>query len=215
MWTVKFSFDCEEILFGKLAKRFNLELTGYPISSYEQSKQLYLNIVGTIKGNTKDKEQFIKKLKKEKSILKLEYNNDLLNILLIEDKKYSPFYSPYFIYISPVKVDSQGRYHYYLGSWQREELNKLISHVKSNYNFKFKKIVQEKLSNISILGLQPNLTEKQSNSYELATKEGYYEYPKQIDLKQLAKLSKISYSTFQQHLKYAEKKISKFFSGRY
>ena len=215
MWAVKFQFEGSNVFFGQAAKTFNISLTGYPVSSYEKNNQLFLNLIGTIQGEEKDKQRFLKFLKKSKYTLKLEENNDFLNILIKEDKKFKPFYSPYFVYLSPVKIDNLGNYFYHLGSWQREEITKLLNFVEKNYGYKFQNLKQEKINNISILGVQPNLTEKQRKAYELAVKEGYYEYPKKIEIKKFAKISRISYSTFQQHLKYAEKKISEFFIGKY
>jgi predicted DNA binding protein len=215
MWVVKFKFDGGEVFFGQLAKKFNLNLTGYPISNYEKNNRLFLNLIGTIRGEKVDKENLIKSLKKSKYVVNLDENNWLFNLLIREDKKFKPFYSPFFIYISPIKIDSNGTYSYHLGSWNREEITKLLNFIERNYNYKLLNLKQENITNISILGIQPALTKKQRNAYELAVKKGYYEYPKKIELKQLAKLSGISYSTFQQHLKYAEKKISEFFTGKY
>ena len=115
----------------------------------------------------------------------------------------------------PTSIDNNGNYTYHLGSWERKEIEKLLTFVEKNYDYKLLSFKQEKIQNISILGVQPNLTEKQKNVFELAVKKGYYEYPKKIELKELAKLSGIAYSTFQQHLKYAERKINKFFYGKY
>ncbi|MBI5347136.1 MAG: helix-turn-helix domain-containing protein [Candidatus Aenigmarchaeota archaeon] len=215
MWTIKFRFEGSNVFFGKAAKTFNLSLTGYPVSCYEKNKQLFLNLIGTMQGGEKDKQKFIRFIKKSDYALKLEANNDFLNILIKEDKKFKPFYSPYFIYLSPVKIDKSGAYFYHLGSWQREEITKLLDFIGKNYKYKLQNLKQEKINNISILGVQPNLTEKQRKVYELAVKEGYYKYPKRVKIKQLAKILGISYSTFQQHLKYAEKKISEFFVGKY
>jgi len=215
MWVVKFQFDGSNILLGKAAKTFHLNLTGYPISHYEKSKQLFLNLVGTMQGNEKDKENFVKFLKKSKYILKLEVNNDFLNSLIKEDKKLKVFYSPYFVYLSPVKIDKSGTYSYHLGSWKREEITKLLKFVETTHGIKFQNLKQEKINNLSMLGIQPNLTEKQRKTYDLAVNQGYYQYPKKIKIEELAKLSGISYSTFQQHLKYAEKKVSEFFVGKY
>ena len=55
--------------------------------------------------------------------------------------------------------------------------------------------------------VMPNLTDKQKNAIELAIKSGYYESPKRISLRQLAKQSKLALSTFQQHLSAAERKL--------
>jgi len=215
MWAVKFQFEGSNVFFGQAAKTFNVSLTGYPVSSYEKNNQLFLNLIGTMRGEETDKQNFLRFLKKSKYALKLEENKDFLNILIKEDKKFKPFYSPYFVYLSPVKIDNLGNYFYHLGSWQREEITKLLNFVEKNYGYKLQNLKQEKINNISILGVQPNLTEKQRKAYELAVKEGYYEYPKKIEIKKLAEISGISYSTFQQHLKYAEKKISEFFTGKY
>ncbi len=211
MWVIKFRLNGENIFFGSLAKKFNITLVGYPVSRYEKNKQLFINLVGNIEGENADKFKIIKFLKKSKYFSKIEFNNNFFNILIKEEKKFLPFYNPYFIYLSPVKIDSYGNYFYHLGSWQKEELSKLLEIIEKRYKFKLFSFHEEKIKNISIIGVEPNLTDKQKQAYELAVKSGYYEYPKKIDIKKLATLSKISYSTFQQHLKYAEKKISEFF----
>lgn len=215
MWVLKFEFDGKNVFFGSFARSFNLVFTGYPISNYEKNNVLFLNLIGTVKGKQEDKDRFLEVLRKSKNVVNLEENNNFLNILIREDKNFRHFYSPFFLYVSPVLIDEKGVYHYHLGSWNRTELTNLINFVKKNYDFKLLSLKQERIQNISILGVQPNLTEKQRRSYELAVQNGYYKYPKKIELKQLAKISKISYSTFQQHLKYAEKKIAEFFTGKY
>jgi predicted DNA binding protein len=42
---------------------------------------------------------------------------------------------------------------------------------------------------------------------ELAIKNGYYHSPRNISVEQLAKLAKLSFSTFQVHLRKAEEKL--------
>jgi predicted DNA binding protein len=59
--------------------------------------------------------------------------------------------------------------------------------------------------------LHPELTDKQKTAIELAIKNGYYEYPRKIELKKLAKIMKVSYSTYQAHLRKAEKSLIPFF----
>ena len=45
----------------------------------------------------------------------------------------------------------------------------------------------------------------------LAIKHSYYDYPRKIELEKLADIMKISYSTYQAHLRKAEKKLLPFF----
>jgi predicted DNA binding protein len=45
----------------------------------------------------------------------------------------------------------------------------------------------------------------------LAIKNGYYSSPRKINVKELAKISKLSFSTFQVHLRKAEEKLIPYF----
>lgn len=209
MWVAKFEFYAKEMFFGNVAKKHRVVLTGYPISCFEKGKYLHVNFIGTAKGERG--EAAFNELKQNKLVVRYEKQKNFSNLYTKEPKKYAPFYSPYFVHIMPTIVDENGLYHFHIGSWDRRELEKLLSMLEKNYDFKLLSLKEEKIKSISIMGTHPNLTEKQKAAYELATEKGYYEYPKKIDLKKLAKMFGVSYATFQQHLKYAEKKISKFF----
>ena len=47
----------------------------------------------------------------------------------------------------------------------------------------------------------------QKRAVELAIEKGYYEIPRKIELKELADLMGISYSTYQVHLRKAERNL--------
>ena len=53
----------------------------------------------------------------------------------------------------------------------------------------------------------PKLSKKQKDALSVAVKEGYYGFPRKKELNDLAKLSKVSFSTFREHLRKAENKI--------
>ena len=55
--------------------------------------------------------------------------------------------------------------------------------------------------------MAPDFTDKQKRAFELAVENGYYDIPKRIDLRRLAKVMEISIATYQEHLKRAEAKI--------
>ncbi len=48
------------------------------------------------------------------------------------------------------------------------------------------------------------------NAVALAAGEGYYTYPRKSDVQDLAKIAKLSFSTFQEHLRKAENKLIPF-----
>ena len=112
-------------------------------------------------------------------------------------------------FTKPVYVDKKGYEYWEIASYDRNVLNQFLKDLeKQNYEhveiLQFKNI---KLNNIYFPAIAPDLTEKQKRAFELAVQEGYYDIPKRIDLKQLAKIMKISLATYQEHLKRAEAKI--------
>jgi len=84
---------------------------------------------------------------------------------------------------------------------------KIFKLTKKTLNAEMIKINKEKITNISFTTTLPELTKKQKQAFEVAMHNGYYEYPRTVELKQLAKIMKVSYSTYQEHLRKAESKI--------
>src|SRR3989344_1858411 len=147
MWVSQISFDCSNALLGKIASNNKVSLVGYPLSSFQQGKEMIVNITGTILGKESDKENLIK----------------------------------------------------------------AIAVFESLHNAKIKYIKNKKIKNISIVKQNPDLTDKQKEAIGLAIKHGYYDYPRKIDVQDLAKESKLSFSTFHAHLRKAEQKLMPFF----
>jgi predicted DNA binding protein len=214
MWVVKFQFDGSNILYGKTAKKFDAEAFGYILSVYEKNKGIYVTSVGRFSVGRDKAKKVINFLKKDKTVIKIEQHGDFFIVLVREQDMFRPFFNSSFIYVSPVVINNKGNYTYHLASWYRQDLEKLLKHVSKFPRFNLLSIKEEKIRNLSITGIQPDFTDKQRKVYELAVEKGYYNYPKKITLKELAKMFGVSYSTFQQHLSYAEKKMGRFFLGK-
>jgi len=215
MWVVKFSFNGEGILYGKTAKICGGEIRGYNLSKEFKTNKLIVTSAGRFLSDEKSIKKAVNFLRKDNHVLNLEENNGFFIITLIEDKEFYNFYSSNFIYVSPVSISSKGIYEFHIASWYRKDIENLLNKVEKLKDFKLKLFRQERIQNISITGLQPNLTKKQKQAYDLAVNEGYYEYPKKTTLHKLSTILGISYSTFQQHLSYAERKLSSFFTGKF
>jgi hypothetical protein len=213
MWVVKLSYDGSGLFYGGLTKKYNITLSGYNLSSYIRNGKFHVVSVGRVFGKEKNIKKALKELKNYKHMIYFEEINGFIILSLTENKPSRIFYSPLFIYPSPILIEN-GKYTMTVGSWSRKEIEKLMKQCEKFPGYKLISLKEEKIRNISITGVQPDLTDKQRAVYELAVKKGYYEYPKKITLKELAKLSGISYSTLQQHLSYAEKKVGNFMLGR-
>ena len=214
MWVAKFKIDGSKGLIGSRTKKYNISLSGYPVSTYIKNNWVYVNIAGLIFGEEKNKKAFLEDFKKSKRVLKIEQKGDFLIGKIKEPGWAKQVYHSSFIHLEPILIKPDGFELFTIGSWERKELTKLVKIMKKTHNAKLLKIYEENITNISIMSIQPKLTDKQKKAIDLAIKNGYYECPRNIELEKLAKLMKISYSTYQVHLRKAEKKLLPFFSSK-
>jgi len=90
---------------------------------------------------------------------------------------------------------------------ERKDIEKLVKIGETKYKLKLLEFKQNKIKNLGYLTILPELTDKQKKAIELAIRSGYYEYPRKIHLEKLAKLSNLALSTYQAHLRKAERKL--------
>ncbi len=214
MWTAKIKINGEKALIGSRTKKFNVSVSGYPISFYEKKNGIYVYLIGFIFGNELNKKRFIDDLKKDKRVLYIEGKNDFFIGQIREPSKFRQIYHHRIVHLEPVMIKEDGSELWSIGSWNKQELINFIKLVKKTHNGELLKIKQEKIKNFSIISMQPELTLKQRTAIELAIRYEYYNYPRKIELKKLARLMNLSYSTYQAHLRKAEQKLLPFFFAR-
>jgi len=211
MWVAKIKVNSKNTLIGKHAQKTGVTITGYPISWEIFHDGIYVHLVGNMFGSKQQKNRFITALKKESRTIHLETHNSFLIGQIKEPLLTKAIYNHKLLHVQPVIISPNGYQLWTLGSWKKQELTKLFTQLKKNYNAQLLKMSQEKIKNFSITKITPELTKKQEQAIQLAIQHGYYEYPRLIELKKLAKLMNISYSTYQAHLRKAERKLLPFF----
>lgn len=207
MWIakIKLKHDC---ILGNRCEKFKVTLQSVAFSVFKQNSRTVTSSMHYISGDSKDIDNFIKDLKKDKNVIKLERKKDVFFLLEKAGIKAVAFYTPKIIFIKPVLVQNNGYEIWEIGSWEKEEVSKFINEVKKKIkDFKLLKFHNVMVDNVFFPKLMPNLTEKQKRAIELAIEQGYYNTPRKIDLRKLAKIMKISLATYQQHLRAAEEKI--------
>ncbi len=214
MWVAKVKLFGEKGRIGSRTKKFNVSISGYPVSFYIKKEGIYVYMVGFIFGEQKNKEKFIKDIKKEKGVLHFENKDDFIIAQIVEPLRLKPMYDHRILNLEPVFIDEKGYNHWTIGSWDKKELIDFVKVVENEYDGELISINQQKITNFSILSMQPELTAKQKRAMELAIKENYYSYPRKVELRDLAKIMGISYSTFQAHLRKAERELIPFFFKR-
>lgn len=215
MWATKFSLKDEKGVFSWRNKKFKVKTYAYRIGYYIKKNKSYLNAILLIEGKENNKKEFIKSLKSDKFVKKLEVKRNLINCLVVKPssiflkRKENIFYSPELIHIKPVFTNEEGIELWELGSWDKSILRKTLDISERLYHGKLIYIKELKLSESDFLffSLYPKLTQKQKEAFLLALHNGYYNFPRNIELKKLAKMMGLSYTSYQFHLRNAEKKI--------
>ena len=196
-----------------LAKRYAVSVSGYPVSHQVKKDCVAVTTSAVFSGKDNDIKAFCRALKKDKRTLELDVRGNFGIIYMEQHIANRFFYQAGVIYTKPAIVTEKGEYIFELAAWDKSRLMKVINSTKM-FKSRLHWIKQKRISSVHVINISPNLTEKQRQCLELAIKNDYYTCPRSIDLKTLAKLAKVSYSTFQFHLRNAEKKLIPFM-GKY
>lgn len=212
MWVGKIVMNGEKALFGSFAKKFGLSLLSYTLTHNISSKSINSFIAVLAFGQESDIAKFSRELKRSTRVVDTEFHNNFFLVHLKDPMEFKKFYSYAIIQIDPVLIQKDGTYVWTIGSWKRDEILKLFAEAKRSFGAKLVKIKQERVEDISLFGVSPHLTGKQKTAVELAVMKGYYDYPRKVKLEELAEMMKVSYSTFQEHLRKAEQKLLPYYA---
>ena len=183
------------------------------INAWEDKNSFYYSEAHIIEGEDEDKKKFVKDLKKQKSIVKLEQKGNF--ILTLEKKPrwmaaYMPLWDKRLIQIKPVIQRVDGTELWEMACWDKEPLMQILERLPKEFEIKLKSITQTKIDEIFLPHIMPKLSKRQKQAVQFAVKQGYYDFPRKINLDDLAKELKISKQTVQQHIRTAEKKLVPF-----
>ena len=207
MWVAKVKFDTKDTLIGTKVVKHGIDLFAFPLSWTYEKDWIIVHITGTVFGSDVNKKKFVKELRKEKRVLNFELNDDFF-IGTIKEPIFMRFvYNKNIFHISPAYISEKGFEIGYVGSFDKKDVLNVATTLEKHRNGKLLSIKNEKIKSISIVKIRPELTKKQRSAIELAIKHGYYHSPRRIDVKTLANLSGLSFSTYQVHLRKAEAKL--------
>ncbi|MBW2966515.1 helix-turn-helix domain-containing protein [Candidatus Woesearchaeota archaeon] len=203
MWKLKYKLK-HKCIFGDNCVKAKVICVNMSFNTFKKGNYYYVYHMGTVYGDNYKK--FLNLLRRDKRTDYLEIDGRTFIIREKRRKRETPgmYLSPEIIYVKPFYVDEDGYETVELASIDKEILMKYIKHFKDAKILSFQKT---KLRDIYFPRLSPDLTQHQRDALELAINEGYYQFPKKTDLNKLAKLAKLSKSTFREHLKRAEMKI--------
>ncbi len=210
MWVAKIVVPYNEgMLLASRAKKHKINLRGYHLSSFKKGNKFFLLAAAQITGSEENKKAFLIDMKKDKRSAKIDMMTADFGFWLMEQHKtIEILYDPLILQVTPFIVSDNGDNIWEIASWHKEKLMAVAKLIQSRlYGGKLISMKRSKITSITALSVSPTLTDKQRRSLELAIENGYYGYPRKIEAQELAKLMKISTSTYNFHLRNAEKKI--------
>ena len=157
------------------------------------------------------KKKFLNELKKEKRFVNLEFNEDFFIGTIKEPAYAKVLYNKDIIHLAPALISDKGYEIINIACFDKKPLLKAINAVEKHLKGELLSIQEKKIKSISITKMHPDLTEKQKQAIELAIKNSYYTVPRKTSVEKLAKISGLSFSTFQVHLRKAEQKLMPYF----
>jgi len=211
MWIAKYKIWHKNCILRPRCIKYKVTDFVYLINSWAEKNHFYYTELHILQGKEENKKKFVKNLKKEKTISKLESKGNFiftLNEEPIEKEYYTAVFNPRIIQVKPVAQRKDGFEDWEIASWDKATLMRIMD--VPVFDVKLLSIQNKKLGDIFIPHIYPKLSPKQKEAIELAVNEGYYGYPRNIDLETLAKITKVKRQTYQENLRKAEKKIVPF-----
>ena len=216
MWVAKIKILDDKCIWATRCKKFNLHVYQYPLGYYETKQGFNFIVYHILEGDEKNIRKYIRDVKKAKRVKRIDVQENVMISLVIEGRgkkeleAFKTFYNKKLIYLKPGINDPSGHEVWEVGSFDRKDVEKMIKYAERYYHGELLFLRETKVPKIFLRELMPELTDKHSKAFKTAVKSGYYEFPRKTNLHKLAKMSKISRPTFEEHLRKAENRMLKF-----
>ncbi len=211
MWVAKFKVWHKTCKIRPLCHKHNVTDFVYVIKSWTEKDKFCYTQYHILQGSDESKKKFVKDFKKIPGIKKLEYKGNCMFTLRQDPltESFDPIFNPKIIQVKPVIQRSDQFEEWELASWEKEDLMNIFK--IPSYEVELYSIEKKDIPEVVFAQPSPILTKKQKQAIQLAIKNGYYNFPRKIDLVHLAKISKVSRPSFQERLRKAEKKVMPMF----
>lgn len=178
----------------------------YFLGMYSEGKNLFQSRVAFFAG--KDKELFKKRFITDPRIrFRRQEGDQLVYALSASEVSHVEALDRNVFFVKPVIV-KDGCAHWTVASWEKRNLNRLYLRLKRigpTVRVELLSLNRGSL-NLFLPHALAGLTSLQKRALELCVEEGYYDYPRRMDLSEIAAKHGFARTTLQSHLRKAEKK---------
>ncbi len=217
MWQLKFQHGHKDCLYLEQLKKLGLDMYGYPLNYFIEKGVFFFTGIQIVTGNPKKIKKYISKITSLKNIRHFEIIAPNTFIFQAKITKNIPYYKKVYsqkiLYLNPI-IHQDNKEIFEIASWDRESLQDIIKNVKSNRNTTFFKLyhIKRKIpQEIFIPQMLPKLTPKQRSIIKIAKDFGYWQYPRKINLTQLAQKLGVGKPSLHERLRRVESRIMNFF----
>lgn len=210
MWVlrVKVVHNC---VIGNRARKYKCWSYSLPFGNWIENGYSFTAHLHTIEGPNDKVEEYLKDLKKDKELAHYERFGN--TVFLVQKRKTKDViiahHNNTLFMTKPFYTSAEGNEYVEYCSWNKQNLMAFLKSLTSTPGMKVtvEKFSQTKLGDIYVANPLPKLSKKQREALQLAITNGYYKYPRKIEMQELAKMMKVSNSTFNEHLRKAEEKM--------
>ena len=218
MWNLKFRLKNVDNIYSHLTNKYDVVDYFYPVNHYKQGKKVHIAGIHVLEGDRKEQDKFAEDLQKNKKTLEFERNDNRIIVLIREEEHfYELLYNPALYYPRPIVI-KEGYEHWNICAWDRSLLEDLLQEIrkwpKKLLEFEMQRMKQMNLKEVYFPKVAAEIPVKQKQAFDFAVQNGYYSYPRKVNLEQLAKMMKVSTSTYHEHLRRAEARLLPFFVGK-
>lgn len=212
MWVAKLKLSHADCPIVTRCVKFDLIVLSYPSSWYEKNNKKFATTICYFQGGEeKQKKAFLKDLKADKRVTNLDIAGDVFTYeidLGKEGEHVMLYYTRQIFFVKPTINSNDNHEYWEVASWDRKELEKFMNDLEKHMDiFEIMRFEQSSLGDVHFPSVMPQLSKSQKKALEIAYKNGYYAYPRNVSLEKLAKIAGIAISTFQEHLRKAEIKL--------
>ncbi len=206
MWVAEFRVWHKGSVATELTKKYDVVAHNIYLNTFEENGEPWVNKAVFASGP--DAEKYLQEFHKDKRLRvhKIEGHQIFYSVPALE-AFHSLALDKSVFFFRPQTMQN-GKLTWYVASWTKENLLSVFERLKKMRDATAELIgIKEESFNFFVNNALTDLTAKQLAAFQLACKEGYYTYPRKVSLEQLAKIARISYSTFKEHLRRAEERI--------
>lgn len=207
MWLAELLLNPSPDSYAAVVARTKAKVSAQPINIVETEKGVWVSFFAFLKGDLRQREETLELLASREDVTIINRSDDLIVCQTIHPLKAREVFNPHVMHLEPITVHDDGTHSWTLGSWDRDILNGACDFLLNQYGGKLVRMGNSQHNNVCLLRMNTGLTEKQKNALMLAIDRGYYETPRKATLRELSEEMGLSFSTYQSHLRKAERKV--------